>query len=88
MMDKSIIVKNKDKITSFDIPRQVKFYDSWNNEFATGIGYQDFIICGCCGGIFNLEDLYNDYETSDNIPENPILVYNDWVDLTDTIIGE
>lgn len=84
MMNKSISAK----ITSFDTPRQVKFYDVGGDEFIAGIGYQDFIICGCCGSIFNLEDLYDDYEASDNVPEQPIHIYDTWVGLIDAIVGE
>lgn len=39
----------------FDKPTQVKFYDGedWNY----GIAYHEIIICGCCGGIFEIDDV-------------------------------
>lgn len=40
----------------YDIPTQVKFYDSENNEWIGGIAYRDEIICGECGSIFELDE--------------------------------
>lgn len=36
----------------------------------------DYVICGCCGAIFNAEDV--------EIVER----YTDWMDLTQAIVGE
>ena len=63
----------------YEVPTQVKFIESadvvdepyWNS----GIAYQDYVICGECGGIVDLEDIAE-------IIELP------WVDITDGIIGD
>lgn len=63
----------------YDAPTQVKFIETtdatddprWNG----GIAYQDYVICGECGGIIDLEDIAN-------IVELP------WVDITDGIVGD
>ena len=36
-------------------PTQVRFYDGL--DFVGGIAYHDYIICGCCGGIFQVQDV-------------------------------
>ncbi len=38
----------------------------------------DYIICGCCGGIFQLDDEVIDWWS----------IYPDWVDISNEIIGE
>ena len=83
-------------IINFDTPTQVKFVDFGiapednNGEvlWLGGIAYGNEIICGCCGAIILLEDLYADYEDlKDDFPglESPIEIYNDWVDISDCI---
>lgn len=59
----------------FERPTQVLFRDPDNTEeFISGIVYRDEIICGCCGGIFELN------EVSDLLPI-------DWIDISDSIRG-
>ena len=43
----------------FDKPTQVvfTFYNGECYERCAGIAYHDEIICGCCGGIFEMEDV-------------------------------
>lgn len=40
----------------YDKPTQVKFI-SYDGTIRTGIAYKDEIICACCGGIYEIEDL-------------------------------
>lgn len=43
--------------TYYDIPTQVKFYDSEEGiGTRVGIAYHNYIICACYGGIFPLDD--------------------------------
>lgn len=49
----------------FDKPKQVKFEDEEGN-LCYGIAYHDEIICACCGGILDPEEV------------KIIKVYNDW----------
>ena len=64
-----------EKITKFDFPTQVIFYDFEHGEWAGGIAYGTKIICGCCGGIFEIEEV-------NNIEVLP------WIDISSEIIGE
>ena len=68
----------------FEIPTQVKFYDADTKQYIGGIAYRDEVICGCCGGIFSIEELY------ENCPEgfSPIDIYGNWVPLDKEICGE
>jgi hypothetical protein len=81
--------------TFFDVPTQVfwknpdfgetdSIYDS-ETEYFVGIAYKDEIICACCGGIFEIEDVAQ-MAGEDGIV-NPIYEYNDWVDIAGDICG-
>ena len=65
---------------------QVKFYNRTENEWLAGIRVgdtpddNDFIICGCCGGVFPLDE-FDD-------PDRQIIPYEDWVDITEFITGD
>ena len=85
-------------IINFDTPTQVKFVDfgiapednGGEILWLGGIAYRDEIICGCCGGIISLEDLYADHEDlKDVFPghESPIVNYDNWVDINNEIKG-
>ena len=61
----------------YDVPTQVKFYDKDNEVWLGGIAYGDEIICGECGGVFELSDL-----EPHEVEELP------WIDISEAIIGE
>ena len=70
----------------FDVPTQVAFFDYDNQDnprYIGGIAYQDKIICGCCGGLVEIADIYE--FTPEGI--TPIKEYADWVDIDDEICG-
>ena len=60
----------------FEKPTQVKFWDADNERWVGAIGYRDEVICGCCGGVFEVDDLMGD----------PI-VKLPWVDISEEICG-
>ena len=69
--------------TYYERPTQVMFIDEEGIE-QFGIAYLDEIICGCCGGIFSVE------EVIDNAPDHigkPIYEYPEWSNLADEIYG-
>ena len=68
----------------FKTPHQVLFYDVDADHYQGGIAYDDEVICGCCGGIFPIAELY------EYAPKGvePIKVFKYWVDLTDDIVGD
>ena len=63
------------------ITKQVKFKDVCNDSIHGGIlvinGNDKYIICGCCGGVIEVDE---DVEIIEE--------YNNWVDISDSIIGE
>ena len=63
----------------YDVPTQVKFKESIEVVddpcWLGGIAYEDYIICGCCGGIIQLEDV-------DEIKEL------NWIPISEEIMGE
>ncbi len=70
----------------YDKPTQVMFYDfdAGDYTYDVGIAYCGEIICGCCGGIFSIEELWEMADTEELI--NPI-VRMDWIDISDEIRG-
>ena len=70
----------------FDKPTQVVFADPDNpGDWLTGIAYRDEIICGCCGGVFNIDDVI-EMATEDGI-HCAIYEYPEWNDIADEIVG-
>lgn len=67
---------------NFPIPTQVKFYNIDEDNWLNGIAYNMEVICGCCGGVIPLEELY-DEEILER-EEYPVrILTNNWVDISD-----
>ena len=61
------------------LTQQVKFWDDDNKEWFGGIMIDnEYIICGCCGSVFDC----------DKLSEEDIEPYRKWVDISDEIIGD
>ena len=70
----------------FDRPKQVVFADPDNaGDWIVGIAYKDEIICACCGGIFNIDDVV-EQATADGVKQ-AIYPYEDWIDVAFEITG-
>ena len=69
----------------FNKPTQVMYWDADGDHWVGGIAYGTEIICGCCGGIINIDEVY---EFAPEEVINPIVIFNYWVDLSEEIIGE
>ena len=41
----------------YDVPTQVRFFMNEDEGYCGGIAYHDEIICGCCGGVFEINDI-------------------------------
>ena len=76
------------KTLYYDMPTQVKFFDFDGEEpyWIGGIAFHDVIICGCCGGIIEISELYDIAEEIE-LGEDPIKVLN-WIDINAEIKGE
>ena len=70
----------------FDCPKQVMFADPDNvGGWIVGIAYKDEIICACCGGIFNIDDVVE--QAAANGVKQAIYPYEDWIDVAVEITG-
>lgn len=70
----------------FDKPTQVVFADPDNEgEWIVGIAYKDEIICGCCGGVFDISDVVD--MAAEAGVKHPIYAYTDWMDIAAEITG-
>lgn len=63
-------------------PVQVMFYDGEN--MCAGIMFGEYVICGCCGALFEIEDIV---EMARADGEDAIRLFDTWVDLSDEIKG-
>lgn len=72
----------KTKIPYFDMPTQVEFFDfnAEEPQYIGGIAYRDEIICSCCGGIIELDELYAEAKQQKMALDNVLIPY-DWMDL-------
>ena len=68
---------------TFDIPTQVMFWDFTENCYTYGIAYKDEVICGCCGGVFEIAEIVEHTP----IELQSIYPYENWADLTEEIFG-
>lgn len=81
----------KEKCPYFFFPKQIVFFDVDGTEdynqpkYIAGIAYKDEIICGCCGGVFQIEDVWND---AIDAGVQPIFIYEDWIDMSEGITGD
>lgn len=69
--------------TYFERPTQVMFLDE-EGTHQFGIAYEDYIICGCCGGIFYIDDVIADMPKG---YKQVIYEYDTWSNLSDEIYG-
>ena len=66
------------------LTQQVKFWDDDNKKWFGGIMIDnEYIICGCCGGVFEIAEIV-EYTP---IEFQPIYPYENWADLTEEIFG-
>ena len=70
----------------YGTPCQVRFVDCGDPNNITicgGIAYKDEIICGCCGGVIEIAEVYN--EAEEYHIENPIIRGTYWVNINEEI---
>ena len=75
------------KYNYFPIPTQVKFWDYNTYCYLGGLAYRAEIICGCCGGIFDISEIYK-FAQQDSLKEDPIVIVAGWKNISDKICGE
>lgn len=69
---------------NFDKPTQVMFLDL-EQEWQVGIAYGDEIICGCCGGTFEVDEIME--LAVKNGVKCGIHPYETWNDISEEISG-
>lgn len=74
------------KYDYFEVPTQVKFWDYEGGHYLGGIAYRDEIICGCCGGIFDISEIYK--LAPDTLLGGPIVRLNGWKTIKYDICGD
>lgn len=69
------------RFTKFDQPTQVAFWDSENDCYLGGIAFGTNVICGCCGSVIPIDEIYEFAPSS----IEPIKDYG-WVDMSNEIL--
>ena len=69
---------------SASVAAQVKFWDG--EHWCIGIMVGSQIVCACCGGVFDVDEVLNDGREIGI--EDPIVIYDTWVDISDEIRDE
>jgi hypothetical protein len=64
-------------------PVQVMFYDGEN--MCAGILFGEQIICGCCGGVFDIDTILENAREDGCVP---IKVFETWADIGEAIEGD
>ena len=64
------------------IPCQVRFWDGEN--YCTGIMVGKLLICGCCDGTFDLDEVIEMAKADDKVA---VSVFEYWIDIDDAING-
>lgn len=68
----------------FEEPTQGWFWDFNSEVYHPGIGFGAYIICGCCGGVYECSDVV-EMATEDG--KTPFFAYDVWADLGKEIHG-
>lgn len=68
--------------TWFDVPTQIAYFDE--DHYEAGIAYHDEVICACCGGVTEIDDLIRWAPAG----VAPIVTYNHWYSFKETVIGQ
>lgn len=71
----------------YGTPCQVRYYDTATATFIGGIGFHDYIICGCCGNLFTIDNIIQEAEKA-NINWDQAVVELKWIDISEEIKGE
>ena len=79
-----VIIMDIENIKNSGVAVQVKFWDGEN--WCAGFMVGRRIVCGCCGGIFDVDEILENGREEGC--ENPIHVFQTWVDVSDEIWGE
>jgi len=85
---------NQDVVLYYDTPAQVKYldidsgYEAEEAHYVGAIAYCGELICGCCGSIIDIKELY-DLAREMGIDEQKVIVpYDSWVDIEREIRGD
>lgn len=64
-------------------PRQVMF---WDGEcYCAGFMIGKLLVCGCCGGTFDLDEVIQQAREANQVP---VRMFNVWVDISSEIRGD
>lgn len=88
MEELDIIYGVDGRIVRFNRPAQVKFWDYECECWRSGIGYDENIICACCGGLIPIDEIYEDAGLFADKDEEvmPIYVFDEWTSFAEDLL--
>ena len=78
----------------YERPTQVKYLDVDNGcdvdkcSYVGALAYRNELICGCCGGIASIEEIYKTAREMGIDEKQVIIPFNEWCDISEAIQGE
>ena len=67
-------------------PVQLKYWDTGLQKYVGGIGYQDYIICGCCGKRCSIAEILDEAVKFSKMEPDKSIIELGWVDIGLNII--
>ena len=71
------------KIPDSVVPTQVAFWDG-EGQYCAGIFYHNEVICLCCGGVFEIDNIIAVAREDHRIPIIPL----NWIDIQQAALGD
>ena len=71
----------------YEHPVQLKYWDTGLGKYVGGIGYHDFIICGCCGKACSIAEIIDEGAKLARLDPDKSIIELDWIDINEEIVG-
>lgn len=71
----------------YNHPVQVRYWDTGLEQYVGGIGYHEYIICGCCGKLCSISEIIEEAAKYSKLDADKAIIEMEWIDVSNEIIG-
>lgn len=71
----------------YNHPVQVRYWDTGLEQYVGGIGYHEYIICGCCGKLCSISEIIEESAKYSKLDADKAIIEMEWIDVSNEIIG-
>lgn len=71
----------------YNHPVQVRYWDTGLEQYVGGIGYHEYIICGCCGKLCSISKIIEEAAKYSKLDADKAIIEMEWIDVSNEIIG-